>query len=217
MSYGLNGPTTDLESYAWVDASGDTEIDALTLASIQYGGEPREVLRAGGHTWTEAGKGSISDALDAVDGYDPDLEPVLLDRSGDWVVILAPNGYEYSYPGVLAGASRLGRAISTFWNVESVMRVLVAEAGLVTRGFDPLLPEDSEGVPLPEETGLPFGRAGSSLRGATLLLAERLTGQHITRDWLRRTHDLVILNRRTWRDDDPGSAEVAPYDPLLRR
>jgi hypothetical protein len=212
----MSEPVTDLASYAWVGASEDAETDALTLAFIRYGGEPREVLRAGGHTWTEAGTGSMADALDAVEGFDPDLEPLLIDRSGDWVILLAPNGYEYSYPGVLAGASRLGMGVSTFWNVESVMRVLVAEAGLVTRSFDPLLFQDCAGIPLPEEDGLPFGQAGSPLRGATLLLAERLTGQHITRDWLRRRRDLVILNRRVWRDDDLGSTELAPYDPVHR-
>jgi hypothetical protein len=200
---------TTLDSYSWVDA----ECHALTVTFVRYAGEPREVLRAGGHTWVEGGRGSMSDALDVVDGYDFDREPVLIDRSGAWVALLAPNGYEYSYPGVLAGASRLGSALSAFWNVEAVMRILIAEAGTVTRSFDPLLIEDALGAPLPEESGLPFGLPESPLRGASLLLAERVTGQQITRDWLRRERDLVILNRRVWRGDDPGSTEPVPYHP----
>jgi Family of unknown function (DUF6461) len=196
---------TTIDRYAWIDA--DPEFDALTLAFVRYGGEPREVLRAGGHTWVEAGRSSFSRALDQVNGFDPDLEPMLFGRSHDWVLLLAPNGYEYSNPGVLAGASRLGFALSVYWNIEAVMRILVAEAGVVRRNFDPLLIQDSEGAPLPEEIGLPFGRTAQSLTSALLLFAERMTGQEITREWLVGEHDLVILKRRIWRDDDPEFAE----------
>jgi hypothetical protein len=139
--------------------------------------------------------GTLDTVLDIVDGFVFGREPLLLDRLGVWHVLLAPNGFEFSYPGVGARVSRIGRFVSVFWNVNSVMRILVAERGEVRRDFDPLLIADSAGEPLPEEAGLPFGQPGAPLRAACLVLTERLTGQRVSRDWLFSEHPAVVLDR----------------------
>ncbi len=127
------------------------------------------------------------------------------------MVLLARNGYELSYPGAAAGASRLGRVITVFWNVNAVMRFVLAHDGQVRRSFDPLLPGDSEGVPLPEEAGLPFGEPAAMLRAAALVLAERLSGVRVTEDWILGPHEVVLLTRRVFAPDDPGCTAVVPF------
>jgi Family of unknown function (DUF6461) len=133
-----------------------------------------------------------------VGGFDPHWEPLLVGGLDGWLVLIAPNGFEFSPPEVVAGASMLGRVVSAYWNVNGVMRFLVADAGRITRRFDPVIYGDAEGNPLPEEADLPFGEPGEPLSAMSLLLAERLTGQRVTRDWLMSEHDAVVLRRRTW-------------------
>jgi uncharacterized protein DUF6461 len=181
----------ELEDAGWIEQS----IDAITIALVESPGPVEEVFRESGHSWTPVSPGTLDTVLDIVDGFDFDREPLLLDRLGVWHVLLAPNGFEFSYPGVGARVSRIGRFVSVFWNVNSVMRILVAERGEVRRDFDPLLIADSAGEPLPEEAGLPFGQPGAPLRAACLVLTERLTGQRFSRDWLFSEHPAVVLDR----------------------
>jgi Family of unknown function (DUF6461) len=142
------------ESYTWVEGP-DPDLDALAIAFVAYPGALADVFRASGNRWEAAERSTMDRVLHLVHGFDVNREPVLLGRLGDWHVLLAPNGFAFSYPGVAAGASRLGRVVSVFWNVNAVMRVLVADGGQITRRFDPLIVDD--GTPLPEESGLPFG------------------------------------------------------------
>ena len=195
------------DEYIWADGG---EIDALAVSYVDYAGPIKDVFEASGNRWTPVQRTTIDQVLDHVNGFDSDREPMLVDRLGSWYVLLAPNGFEFSYPGAAAGASRLGRVVTVFWNVNAVMRVVVADAGRVTRSFDPLMPEDSEGRPLAEELGLPFGAPGRP-RSAILQLAERLTGQHLTRDFVTIEHDAVVLERRRWASDDPGCTAIVPW------
>jgi hypothetical protein len=194
------------DEYSWAEAG---EIDALAVTYLRHAGPIEDVFEASGNRWTPIPRATIDRVLEHVDGFDPDREPMLVDRLGPWYVLLAPNGFEFSYPGVAAGASRLGRLVTVFWNVNAVMRVVVAEAGRVTRSFDPLMPEDSEGTPLAEEDGLSFGEPGRP-RSASLHLAERLTGQRLTREFFTGEHDAIVLMRRVWASDDPGCNAIAP-------
>lgn len=201
-------PVAGIAEYSWIEG---LRFDALTLTWVDYAGEPADVLRAAGHTWEQRPVDTYDSVLELVDGYDFDREPLLVGRIGGWMLLLARNGYEFSYAGVAAGASRLGRVISVFWNVNAVMRFLLADDGRIRRSFDPLLPDDSEGLPLPEEAGLPFGEPGAGLRAATLVLAERLSGVRVTEDWLLDPHDVVIVRRREWAPDDPRSTAMVPF------
>ena len=196
------------ESYAWVEGP-DPDLDAIAIAFVQYPGPFADVFGASGNHWEAAERSTIDRVLHLVSGFDANREPLLVDRLGAWLVFLAANGFEFSYPGVAAGASRLGRVVSVFWNVNAVMRILVADGGQVTRSFDPLIVDDAEGSPLPEEAGLPFGEPGKP-RAASLVLAARLTGERLTRTWVFAEHDAVILRRRQWAADDPGSTAVVP-------
>ena len=81
-----------------------------------------------------------------------------------------------------------------FWNVNSVMRFVFAEGGVIRRDFNPLL-YDPNGSPS-EESGLPFpsGDDGPLVPGrASLALIERLTGVEITRAWLLETRHATYL------------------------
>lgn len=195
-------------SHAWVEGP-DPDLDALSIAFVHYPGPVADVFGASGNLWEAAERSTIDRVLDLVNGFAVNREPLLIDRLGDWLVLLAPNGFEFSNPGVAAGASRLGRVISVFWNVNAVMRVLVADGGQITRSFDPLIVDDAEGTPLSEESGLPFGAPGRP-RAASLELAERLTGQRLTRSRVFAEHAAVILRRRQWAADDPGCNALVP-------
>jgi hypothetical protein len=193
--------------YLWAESG---PFEALCLTLVQGEASLDALFRAAGHAWEESPRSRFDRVLDLVDGFDFDREPVLVDRLGGWWILVAPNGYELSLPGAAAGASRVGRLVSVFWNVNAVMQFVVAEAGRIKRRFDPLLTDDSEGETLAEEAGLPFGDPEAPLRAAALALAERLTGVALSEAWLLHEHDVAVLRRRAWAPDDPGSAAVAP-------
>jgi hypothetical protein len=186
----------DLEDYIW---AGDDveELVGLTLTWTRYRGPIDAIFEAGGHGIpSRRFRSSITDVLwsqtlDSIFGE----EGILIDRIGEWVLFIAPNGWEYSSHKVVTGVSRLGRVVSVFWNVEAVMQVLVADSGRITRDFDPLL-YDPVGA-IPEEAELPFGDVEAPLKAASLVFAERLTGERLTLDFLFRPHDGVIIERRT--------------------
>jgi hypothetical protein len=200
----MDDPAT-LATYRWVE-----DFDALTVALIAYSGPVSDVLRASGNKWSPAGRATFRSEVVWV--FDDVLEPTLVDRSGPWLVFLAPNGFEFSFPGVAAGASRLGRVVSLFWNVKGHAQVLVADGGHVIRRFDPVIPEDAAGDPLAEENGLPFGIPGEPLRAAALVLAERLTGRRLSKAWILEEHDLLMITRRTWAAADRNCTAMVPLD-----
>ena len=87
-----------------------------------------------------------------------------------------------------------GGSAAYFWNVNSVMRFVFAEGGVIRRDFNPLL-YDPNGSPS-EESGLPFpsGDDGTLVPGrASLALIERLTGVEITRAWLLEPRHATYL------------------------
>ena len=98
---------------------------SLTLAWVKHPGPAEDVVKGRREHLIPLGRRTFTAALDfhAVE-FDIEHEPLLVDRLGAWVVMIAPNGFEYSYPGVAAGASRLGDLVSVFWNVEGHLSVL---------------------------------------------------------------------------------------------
>jgi hypothetical protein len=119
---------------------------------------------------------------------------VQTDQLDGWAVLIEPYGYAGAMPEVLASLSDAGQAVNIFWNVNALMHVGYAKAGSVVRSFDPLL-DDRQDQGLPEEVGLGFGEPETAL-AASFVLAERLTGVAIERDWLmgrrRPTHVIPV-------------------------
>jgi hypothetical protein len=108
---------------------------------------------------------------------------------GTAVVTFEPNGWHSVERELAVALSRSGRYVAYFWNVNAVMHLVFAVAGVIQRDFDPLL-YDSDGErerALPEKVDLPFplGDDGPVTPGrASFALIERLTGVEITRAWL---------------------------------
>jgi len=203
--------TGTLDDYRWAESDDDIYM-SLAITWVAEADSPDKVFSAGGNRWRSTGRSTLAQCLDFHrGGFDAEHEPLLVDHLGDWLVLVAPNGFEYSYPGVAAGASRIGRLITVFWNVEAVMRVIVAENGRVVRTFDPLF-YDGDAEALPEEAGLGFGADHARLHAASLLFAERLTGRPLTESWLLAEHDGYLIDRRAWEPDDRGCERVLPLD-----
>jgi hypothetical protein len=111
-----------LGDYAWAE-----DLMALTVTFLLHTGTIEDVFRATGMAWTPTRPTRFM----ATD-FDPQREPLLVDRLGEWLVLLAPNGFQFSLPDIAAAVSRVGRVVSVYWNVNAVMRVLVADAGRIT-------------------------------------------------------------------------------------
>lgn len=182
--------STDIARYAWADA--EELVDGLSLLFVR---PTPSRLAAGLAVRQEIPRRlTIREAqneLTALDDFAWASEYLQVDALGDWAVFVSPWGWATSLEEITAAISAGGEAVSLFWNVNAVMSVVVAQNGRVVRSFDPLLDDDG-GERLPEELGLPFGEPGSP-RAASLVLAERLTGQAVDFDWL------ISRRRRTFR------------------
>ena len=186
-----------LNDYAWADTSRDPSLEALSLTVVEPADEgylallaPRERL---------AGELTVAEALDAslaVEDFAWDSVLVQTDTLEGWSVFVEPNGWATSDTDVLEGLSAKGRAISVFWNVNAVMRFMVASRGVLVREFDPLLYDVADDR-LPEEDDLPSGEPGR-VRAASLALLSQLTGLRIDPAWIlerRRPTYIVPLVR----------------------
>jgi len=210
-TFGQDEWVATIEGYVWADSEED--FISLTVAWIKYSGPTGDVLRAGGNTWTPWGRQTFMSALDFHGGdFDVDHEPLLFDRLGPWLVLIAPNGFEYAYPGVVAGASRLGDVVSVYWNVEGNMSIREAQHGQIARHLD-LRINESDLRQVEREVGVSLDDPYAPVHAASLALVEGLTGEVLDRDWVLAEHEGVVLDRRVWAGDDPGSIAVAPYDP----
>lgn len=183
----------DLQRYAWADA--DDQPDGLTLLYVRpLPMRPAAGLRVISQLPRPLTLGEAQDEATKLDDFAWGSELLQADQVLDWAIFVEPWGWATSLSEIVAGISTGGSAISVFWNVNAVMRVVVARDGAVVREFDPLIYDDG-GVPIPEEAGLLFGEVGPC-RGAALLLAERLTGVAVSRSWLldrpRRTFRIAL-------------------------
>lgn len=104
-----------------------------------------------------------------------------LDSIAGWTVLVEPVGWLGSTSEVLERLSATGRALSGYWNVNSVMSFGFADQGRMVRQFDPLLYE-AGATPLPEELSLPWGVGHP--RASCLALIAQITGVVVERDWL---------------------------------
>ena len=159
----------------WLD-----EVDAVAVTLV-LGLTPKnigDVLRV---DWSTQEQRDLDEAFaDQLNGR----IGVQLDELGEWLAVIEPNGGLAVWPSALVPLSTAGRAVSFWWNVNSVMSFSLYVAGAAVRQFDPLFGDGGEGDPLPEEAGLLFGDESHNPRALALTLSERLTGQEISREWL---------------------------------
>lgn len=194
--------------------------EAVTLTFVRGLGH-REVGDLLGVDW-DTGRRLTFDAAEDLQDLRRDVQPVqLVDREG-WLVVVEPNGYWTSQLHVVEALSRHGAAVSVFRNVNAVMEFVLARDGEMVRAFDPLIFDDEEGDPLPEEEGLPFGSDDADPHAMALELARRLTGVAMDRAWLLETAHPTWLAAGPPDEDEPPSGTLhltRPADDggLLRR
>jgi hypothetical protein len=113
--------------------------------------------------------------------YGTSVEATTLDG---WAVTVEPIGYQATLTEPLAGLTPNTRAGVVYWSVNADMSFSWAIGGIIVRHFDPLLFENQNWAPgpLPEEDGLDFGLPHP--RASAMALLERLTGVHLTREFL---------------------------------
>jgi hypothetical protein len=171
----------DLDQYQWAERGDIMAVSVCAVAGLgardaldivgSFGNEQQLTFAEAEQTW----------ALDAT--------PIQVDAIGRNLILIEPNGWRCTDSAVVARLSAAGKAATFYWNVNSVMRFVYGENGLVVREFDPLLYEPRDA--LPEEKGLPFGWPGRPQPAAFMLL-ERLMGTTVRLEWLtqpsRPTH-----------------------------
>ncbi len=181
--------TTDAATWLPVPPTGpDDDLDAATVTIVR-GLSLREVAD---ELALEEGTRRRLTFADAEELQDPRVaaNPVQLAEVGGSVVVVEPNGFLSADHDTLAALSRMGDAVSVFWNVNAHMAFTAARTGAVVRSFDPLfvpVDDETDGDRLPEEEGLPFGGEDADPQALALELARRLTGVHIEPGWLRET------------------------------
>jgi hypothetical protein len=175
-----DGLDAALAAYAWLDAD-DPRLSALSLTLVRA--TPDEAVARLRPIRALDGPMTLGEAGDAVlDDFDGSRLVVQVDALDGWATLIEPFGWAGTDAGVLARLSAGGRAVNVLWNVNAVMHAGWADDGAVVRSFDPLL-DDRRDDRLPEDADLPFGEPDAALRAA-FVLAERLTGVRIERDWL---------------------------------
>lgn len=131
------------------------------------------------------GIGTASGRVATIGEVDPGSE-VLLGVEDQWLVLLELYGFAGIAPGVAAQLSVQGKCASLHCSVNQDMIFAYAEGGAEKRRFDPLLwPDEQWGEPLPEESGLIFGDPDRAYPyEQAVVLLERITGLHMTEEWL---------------------------------
>lgn len=170
----------DHTAYAWIEgewqslgccialAEGLSAEEALgrLVTNPSTGVDRPEVIRR----WTE--------------GHMPYATSVEATTLDGWAVIVEPIGYQATLVEPLARLSEDTRVGVVYWNVNADMAFMWTVHGILIRHFDPLLFENENWAPgpLPEEKGLAFGLPHP--RASAMALLERLTGVHLTREFL---------------------------------
>jgi hypothetical protein len=167
-----------LSGYDWVHG-----VEAMSVAYVR-GMDLRSVGDVLRFDWGTERRATFAEAEEQQD-FDAETYAVQAEQVGPWLVLIEPNGYLGSLPEALSALSDADVALSVYWNVNAQMRFGMFADGVLVRSFDPLLPDLGPlGKPLAAEAGLAFGVEGERAEVAALMLAERLTGVAIQRDWL---------------------------------
>jgi hypothetical protein len=186
---------TDEAAYRWIHDESQSYLAVAACVSLVRGLDVSATIKAFGGD--PSGPPEPYASFLERPGY---VEAAAVAQVGELVVVVEPNGFQGSRREVLREASRMGIAVSVFWNVNLMCRFsYMEEADLIT-SFDPLFPDERQGSTpdrlLTDMAELPFG-IGNDPIPAAFALAERLTGQALRRE------------------DIDGFTEVWPLVPLL--
>ena len=159
------------ERFAWAE-----EATEATVSLVEGAGDPVERLGP----VEDAGPMTFEAALDLQnsfydDGTSNDRAVVQADRLDACWGLVEPNGFRLSSEPLLLRAASGGDAVSFYWNVNSVMRLIRVRDGKVVTAFDPLLDTPSvDGADLPFE---------EHPEAAAFALVERWSGVAVTEAW----------------------------------
>ncbi|MBG0824882.1 hypothetical protein HS048_29720 [Planomonospora sp. ID91781] len=166
-----------------------TNGSSLSDCIIYFGGDPASVREA-----------DFEDIYE--DGYDlnPDDKSnsaILLDRLGEWTVIIEPTSSRGISTSLLKKISHEGVALSFYWTVNHDAYFKYAKHGHLLYSFDPLRLEmmDSEEAEVSWATGngVTLDEWNENWLAASLALAENITSIRLDEEWLQRPHLGVIV------------------------
>lgn len=172
---------TDTAAYRWLDPlHQQTHFAVAACVTVVRGLDVAETVLAFG------GDPSLPpQPLQSFEEMGYYLEVAAVGQVGEVVVAVEPNGFQGSRPEVLRAASRLGDAVSVYWNVNLHCRFSYSVVGKLVTSFDPLHTEWRSGSDperlLGEMATLPFGIENDPIPAA-FLLAARLTGRALSRE-----------------------------------
>lgn len=170
----------DFAAYRWLDPlHQQTHFAVAACVTVVRGLDVAETVLAFG------GDPSLPpQPLQSFDEMGYYLEVAAVGQMGDVVVAVEPNGFQGSRPEVLRVASRMGDAVSVYWNVNLNCRFSYSVGGELVTSFDPLHTEWRSGSDpdrlLGEMASLPFGLDNDPIPAA-FVLTERLTGRALSR------------------------------------
>jgi hypothetical protein len=121
-------------AYRWVRHSALGEAATVTVVT---GLRVDDVLRVfGGDPARPESVAALND--EAMGSYPgPLVQWMMAAPHQDAVIVVELNGWRGSDAGVIAAASRAGRAASSYWNVNALRRLTFAEGGTLLEAFEP--------------------------------------------------------------------------------
>lgn len=199
-------PDTLVERYRWAEVDG---LVALTISVVAGRPEEEAIAAFGGSgaprrimTFRQ-----IGDLLAVPEAGS--FHPMLVVRTGSYVVTMENTGYHGSIPEIARRASvGGGRFFSAYWDMHGDRQVMYAEDGRVRALFDPVDgPRTRPGSTVPLPRWADGVRPDTAAPGASCLaLMERAMRVRIDRDWMHRPLSAVILPDPATMFDDPEAA-----------
>ncbi|GAA2884021.1 hypothetical protein GCM10010517_47300 [Streptosporangium fragile] len=145
-----------------------------------------------------------------IEQYDADIPgvlPVLVaGEVGRWTLVVEPNGAEGTRPEVLRVLAAEGRAVSVLLNGPNADLLSYAAAGapVIAHNLGAESGEDLAALPIADAASIMVA-AGDNDRlarqAAALVLAERITGERLTEEWLLDTSHIRLLVASPLSDD----------------
>jgi len=169
---------SSIEDYAWLEK--DEDLFAFCI-SILVGATAPRVAEAFGILPETERLATAADMWGLIQAhFDQGLGCVQIGALENAIVAYECNGWEGIDPPFVKALAAPVHA-SFFVNVNARMDFVYARDGGILRCFDPLMYDDG-GEPLLEERDLDFGLPHP--RASAMLLLERLTGIHVSQDFL---------------------------------
>ena len=178
-------------AYAWLNDY--TPLDTYTIVVVRGMRKARVVKLLGGVKRALPRKTPEQAAQYVLDHMNPETYAgpriVQVARRGRAVIVYAP------YNGITDKAinrlSRRGIATSFFTDIELDTYVTVSKHGHQIRNFDAGFRPPKSGA-LPEERGLPWGKADENIFATAWAYSERLTLTHLSEHWFDSPHMTFI-------------------------